>query len=179
MRYLEEVSYILLELEGEPELITDQLIEIYRSREIKYPKFFKMNLLCKLGFIACDLLLEKCPDVLTAESNEVATIFFNKHASLASDHFHQHSLETGELPSPAVFVYTLPNILNGELSIRYGWSSYNAFFVMNAKEEAEHIPEQAYFSQPFKYCISGWVDTDLPNHQAIANLKVYKAINHP
>ena len=176
MKKLEEVAAICLGFEGNVEHISDNLTELYRIREIKYPKYFKMNLLCKLGFIACDFLIEKHHELLAAQPDEVATIFFNKHASLASDHFHQHNLEAGELPSPAVFVYTLPNILNGELAIRYGWTGFNSFFVMNEKIEAEGIVQQVYLSQPLKYCVAGWVDTDLANETAIADLKLYKSI---
>ena len=45
MKKLEEVAAICLGFEGNVEHISDNLTELYRIREIKYPKYFKMNLL--------------------------------------------------------------------------------------------------------------------------------------
>jgi hypothetical protein len=47
---------------------------------------------------------------------------------LDSDLRHQEGIENNTV-SPAVFVYTLPNIVIGEISIKHKWRSEGVFFV--------------------------------------------------
>lgn len=177
MSALLKLNTIELFYTGSPESVDNQLAERYRSLGLKHPKFFKMNSLCKLGFLGCVALIESYQEELReAEKDQVATIFFNQYASIASDHIHHISLNENTLPSPAVFVYTLPNILNGEISIYYGWTGYNAFFVTDTEDESTmlRIIEDALHMQPFKYCIAGQVETDLMSEKYRARLSLFK-----
>ena len=58
-------------------------------------------------------------------------MFANKSSSLETDLKFQESISDKEnyFPSPAVFVYTLPNICLGEISIRHQLKSENSFFI--------------------------------------------------
>lgn len=98
---------------------------VYKSLNISYPKFYKMDDLCKLAFIASELLLQN------ETEKDIALLFSNNEASLDTDLKHQQSIQNPEdyYPSPAVFVYTLPNITIGEVSIRHQLKSESAFFV--------------------------------------------------
>lgn len=98
---------------------------VYKSLNISYPKFYKMDDLCKLAFIASELLLQNVTE------KDIALLFSNNEASLDTDLKHQQSIQNPEdyYPSPAVFVYTLPNITIGEVSIRHQLKSESAFFV--------------------------------------------------
>ena len=65
-----------------------------------------------------------------------------------------------KIPSPAVFVYTLPNILVGELSIRHGWKGENLFLV-EEKFNAEHLIEQVqmlFNNTSTEVCVVGWAE---------------------
>src|SRR5690554_4754805 len=77
--------------------------EFYKNLDISYPKFYKMDDLCKLAFIGSEIMLED-----TKEKN-IALLFSNSEASLDTDIRHQQSISSKEeyFPSPAVFVYTL------------------------------------------------------------------------
>ena len=101
----------------------------YQHFEINYPKFFKMDNLSKLAFLAAELLLKTENDTLVA--NNTALVFANKSSSLDTDLKYQESISDKEnyFPSPAVFVYTLPNICLGEISIRHQLKSENSFFI--------------------------------------------------
>lgn len=103
-----------------------------RHFEIQYPKFFKMDALSKLAFLGAELLLS--PIVEENEANNIALVLANKSASLDTDVKHQESISDKEnyFPSPAVFVYTLPNICLGEISIRHQLKSENTFFIFDA-----------------------------------------------
>ena len=92
----------------------------YKAENTKYPKFFKMDNLSKLAFLAADVLLKN--ENLNPEiDNDIAIVFSNKASSLDTDRKHQQSIQNKEsyYPSPAVFVYTLPNTCIGEISIKY------------------------------------------------------------
>lgn len=95
----------------------------YQHFGMAYPKFFKMDKLSKLAFLASSQLL--------TEERNTALVFANRSSSLDTDLVYQRSIEDKEAwyPSPAVFVYTLPNICLGEISIKYKLYSENSFFV--------------------------------------------------
>ena len=101
----------------------------YQYFEINYPKFFKMDNLSKLAFLAAELLLKTETELET--ENNTALLFANKSSSLDTDVKYQSSISDNEnyFPSPAVFVYTLPNICLGEISIRHQLKSENSFFI--------------------------------------------------
>lgn len=103
--------------------------KVYQEFEINYPKFFKMDNLSKLAFLGAELLLKKESD--EAKENNTALVFANKSASLDTDVKYQKSISDNEnyFPSPAVFVYTLPNICLGEISIKHQLKSENCFFI--------------------------------------------------
>ena len=89
------------------------LTQIYRSHIGDYPKFFKMDTLCKLGFVASELLLNSEGNRNFEPREDRAVILFNRNASLQADTNYQSTIQDSEnfFPSPAAFVYTLPNIV--------------------------------------------------------------------
>jgi 3-oxoacyl-[acyl-carrier-protein] synthase-1 len=94
------------------------LLEIYRKAVGDWPKFFKMDPLSKVGFVSTELLLStESPRVKDCEDR--AVILFNRSGSLADDRIYEGTIRSREevYPSPAVFVYTLPNILTGEIAM--------------------------------------------------------------
>jgi hypothetical protein len=100
----------------------------YRYAGTDYAKFFKMDNLSKLSFIAADLLLNNEPD-----NSNTALLFANTSSSLDTDVKYNESIvnEDNYFPSPAVFVYTLPNICMGEISIRHKLYTENSFFIFD------------------------------------------------
>lgn len=97
---------------------------LYQQLNSKYPKFHKMDNLCKLAFISAEFMKD-------AINTDTAIVLMNNASSLDTDRVHQNSIQQAEnrFSSPAVFVYTLPNIALGELSIRHKTQTENAFFI--------------------------------------------------
>jgi hypothetical protein len=114
---------------SESTVFTDFSKKAYKHFEIAYPKFFKMDNLSKLAFLGAELLLKSEND--PSKENNIALVFANKSSSLDTDVKFQNSIADPEsfYPSPAVFVYTLPNICLGEISIRHQLKSENSFFI--------------------------------------------------
>ena len=101
----------------------------YQQFEIAYPKFFKMDNLSKLAFLGAEVILKN-----ETSNNDTALVFANRSSSLDTDSKYQKSISDAAqyFPSPAIFVYTLPNICLGEISIRHQLKSENSFFIFDA-----------------------------------------------
>ena len=86
------------------------LTELYRAHIGDYPKFFKMDTLSKLGFVASELLLQAEGKPRFEPCEDRAVVFFNRSASLQADTAYQATIQDPDnfFPSPAAFVYTLP-----------------------------------------------------------------------
>ena len=63
------------------------------------------------------------------KDDEIALLFGNNHSSAETDIQFSNSYKDGNSASPALFVYTLPNILIGEIAIRNKWYGENLFTV--------------------------------------------------
>ena len=112
------------------------LVELYRRFVGDYPKFFKMDTLSRLGFIAAELLL-KHSDISMQPS---AVILANRSASIKNDTDYLATISDGNYyPSPALFVYTLPNIVTGEIAIRHQIQGETSFYILDKPEELEPI----------------------------------------
>jgi len=113
----------------DPTEFSDFSKKAFRNFEIDYPKFFKMDNLSKLAFLGAELLLKN--EIDKTKENNIALVFANSSSSLDTDVKYQKSISDKEnyFPSPAVFVYTLPNICLGEISIRHQLRSENSFFI--------------------------------------------------
>lgn len=141
----------------------------YKSLDTNYPKFFKMDALSKLAFLAADVLL-KNENLNSEEENDIAIVFSNKASSLDTDRKHQKSIDNEEdyFPSPAVFVYTLPNICIGEISIKYKLFSENSFFIFenfNAQHLLDYSNSLLATGKTDKV-LCGWVELDGDKYDA-------------
>ncbi|MBK1440807.1 hypothetical protein JHJ32_12470 [Parapedobacter sp. ISTM3] len=136
----------------------DFLRAAYRQLGIDYPKFYKMDGLCKAIFIAVELMARASGPF----ENDTALVFSNYSSSHLSDSKHAQDIsdEANPVASPATFVYTLPNIAMGEISIRHQLHSENVFFIFDS-----YLPE---FLVPYGHAmlddrkassiISGWTE---------------------
>lgn len=129
--------------------------QAYAALNINYPKFYKMDLLSKTGCVAAELIMK---GVAKPENPfESAVILSNSGASLEADARYQEA--SAKASSPALFVYTLPNIVAGELCIRYGMKGESNFFVSPAYQaDFLYAYIERLFSKNVKNCLSGWIE---------------------
>lgn len=129
----------------------------YKQEQISYPKFYKMDALCKLAFLGSEVLFSNI-DRSLYNDNEIAMVFSNSESTLATDTAYWES--TKDIASPALFVYTLPNIMMGEIAIRNKIKGENIFFLCEEfseeflKQEAELI----FINSKAKIALLGWVN---------------------
>jgi hypothetical protein len=90
-----------------------------------------MDALSQAGFLASELIKRAYPEMVTAyKDDEIAMVFANQSSSADTDLRFQRSYEQNGAPSPSLFVYTLPNIVLGEIAILNKWYGENMFAVL-------------------------------------------------
>ena len=150
--------------------IVQLLINAYKHFAIDYPRFYKMDSLCKLGLLATEILLQDAGLMQKYKPEEVALCLCNASSSLDTDKKYYHTI--AEMASPALFVYTLPNIVIGEICIRHGFKGENLFLIENELDEAFLKRQATLLLQPAgtKACIYGWVELLGNSYNAVVYL---------
>ena len=131
------------------------LTALYRAEVGDYPKFFKMDTACKLGFLLAERLAEE-PRFTPREDR--AVLMFSTCGSLCNDRHYEDTVR--EFPSPSLFVYTLPNIITGEIAIRNKYEGETSAYVQErfAPETFVSLVEQAFQDAVTESAVCGWVD---------------------
>ncbi len=140
------------------ELITG----LYKNRIGGYAKFYKMDKLCRLGFVASELLLQQEGRERFVEREDRAVVLFNHSSSVDSDRKYVESIGEGDnyFPSPSVFVYTLPNIVTGEIAMRNKYHGETSFYILPERDERRmrQIISTAFSDSMTESVLGGWID---------------------
>ena len=140
------------------------LTELYRRYINDYPKFFKMDTLSRLGFVASELLLGTLEEERFVQREDRAVVFANRSASLNNDRNYQQTIQQGNyFPSPALFVYTLPNIVTGEIAIRNKYLGETAFYVLDNEIQFWPLVNLAFCCSATHSVLAGWVECSRHN----------------
>lgn len=129
---------------------------LYKSLDLSYPKFYKMDRISKLGFLAAELLMQ----VVDSSINKDKVALLLTTADGCREIDEKFEASRSEIPSPALFVYTLPNIVAGEICIRNGFKGEQMVWV--ATEEDKRMSD-IYMSTLFSKgdtdaCIVGFIN---------------------
>ena len=152
------------------------LVQLYKSQVGDYPKFYKMDGLSRLGFMAAELLVKSEGRNVVDDAESRAVLFFNAHSSLAADRKYLESIVDSDnyFPSPAAFVYTLPNIVTGEVAIRHGYHGETSFYILPDKDDAlmQQVMLATTVDGRMRSMIAGWVDYIDAEH-FLADVAIY------
>ena len=159
------------------------LTACYKQRVADYPKFYKMDALARLGFIAAELLLQSLGETMYQERDDRAIVLVNRSASLVADRKYETTIQDegdNYYPSPADFVYTLPNIVTGEIAIRHHYHAETTFLVIEPDQTdstgAGSVPEmliaQAFCDPQVTSVLGGWLECSDEN-EFHADLGIY------
>ena len=143
------------------------LLSVYQHFSLKYPKFYKMDNLSKLGWLASEILIKESFSAEKYKPADTGVILANANASLDTDLKYTETLKTE--PSPSVFVYTLPNIMIGEICIRNNFKGETALFVAELFDAdfMEQYINILFNNQQMQVCIFGWVDVLKEDYNAV------------
>ena len=141
---------------------------LYHQYVGDYPKFYKMDGLSRLGFIASELLLQAEGLERFVACDDRAVIFFNHSSSIGADRKYLESIADPEnfFPSPSVFVYTLPNIVTGEIAIRNHYYGETSFYILpeRSEQQMEAILRASCLDTATRSIITGWLDYEDDEH---------------
>jgi len=134
---------------------------VYKQEKINYPKFYKMDAISKLGFMAAELVL-KDKTIEGYRPETVGVVLSNSSSSLDTDIAHNETIKdrSAYYPSPSVFVYTLPNIVIGEVCIRHKIKGENAFLISEAfnSKMLSSYAEELFINGWVDACLCGWIE---------------------
>jgi hypothetical protein len=144
---------------------------LYKKETISYPKFYKMDNMSKLGFLGTEMLLRDNSFFDRYSKEEIGIIMMNSSSSLDTDLLYNQTIKdkSNYFPSPSLFVYTLPNILIGEICIRHGIKGENAFFIFD-RFEPQKILDLVHLlldEDRAQACLCGWVEVLEDNFESV------------
>lgn len=136
---------------------------LYTALRYNYPKFFKMDKLCKWTMLAAEHLFSGDGIYDSIAKNRIGVAMATSHGCLDADKRYQNSMA---IPSPALFVYTLPNIMLGEICIRHGFKGEQLCMVSEHFDAAELYAAVSYMltQQGMDACLCGWADINEDQH---------------
>lgn len=163
------------------------LSAIYKQYIGNYPKFYKMDQLCKLGFVASELLLQAETEILENKSTvaakqtdeamvssekmarqDRAVVLFNHSSSVDADRKYMATISDKDdyFPSPSVFVYTLPNIVTGEIAIRNKYQGETSFYILPKRndKQMEEVLQTTFCDSQTQSILTGWIDYEDTSH---------------
>ena len=151
----------------------DEITGFYRLLQVDYPKFFKMDGLSKLGFLASEMLLTDTENRFTPRE-DVAIICFNRSSSLEIDTQYQATIADNEnyFPSPSLFVYTLPNIVTGEISIRNSFFGETSFYICKEFDvrQIAGIVKETFLDKTTTTVLVAWIEDWEETHEVFMAL---------
>jgi 3-oxoacyl-[acyl-carrier-protein] synthase-1 len=119
-----------------------------------------MDMLSRLAFVASELLIESEGQRAKGKSQR-AVVLFNHSSSIIADRQYMKSIEKDDFfPSPAAFVYTLPNITTGEIALRNGYHGETSFYLLAERNEElmQRVIKSTFIDREIKSIIGGWID---------------------
>jgi hypothetical protein len=146
------------------------LAPLYHQLDYHYSKFFKMDGLCKLAWLAAEaLLIDPSGKALyeSIDKSRVAVLLATTDGCLDVDHRFKASMS--DIPSPALFVYTLPNIMLGEICIRHGFTGEQLCLYMDDFDAEEILAQVKDLVQHrgVTHCLFGKVDAAAEKQEAM------------
>lgn len=140
--------------------------DVYRQLQYNYIRFFKMDVLCKWAWLGAETILKNDGSYVfdNLDKTKVGLVLFTGNGCLEVDKKYNETI--AEIASPALFVYTLPNIMLGEICIKYGFKGEQASLVspsFNATELHFWVND-LLANRSMDACLCGWVDATETGH---------------
>ena len=148
--------------EGVKSVFSQRISDEFHQLDRTNLRFFKMDPLSKLGYVTSEYLLRNIQLAEKYQPQEVGVVLANRSSSLDTDLAHQKIVDQ-HLPegaSPSIFVYTLPNVTAGEISIRHKIKGECTFFIQSEKDLSflRSYAELLLMNGILKAVIYGWCE---------------------
>lgn len=135
------------------------LTHVYKMYGFAYPKFYKMDSPCRLGFIATELLLGDKTEI-DRDSHAIVAIGYSGSINTDSRYCETICDSENYFPSPSVFVYTLANIVTGEIAIRNKIYGETSSYLIDSYDPAliTQLLMSAFADPAINTVTGGWID---------------------
>ncbi|MEP6846383.1 MAG: hypothetical protein ABI861_10285 [Panacibacter sp.] len=145
----------------------DFFLAAYSYFAINYPKFYKMDNLSKLGILATEILLKDSFQTEGKDPYNTGIVLSNSNSSLDTDKRYYDTV--ANIASPALFVYTLPNVVIGEICIKFAFKGENAFFIFDSFDAdfTTRYVNNLFETTGIETCICGWLDILENDYKAV------------
>jgi 3-oxoacyl-[acyl-carrier-protein] synthase-1 len=121
-----------------------------------------MDIFSKLAFLAAEIV-----SIHAEDDEKRSVILFNSSSSIVADRKHIATFENENdfYPSPSVFLYTLPNIVTGEIAIKRGYKGETSLYILNEYNEEiiNSVVESTFAQSTVRTMITGWVNCNSDN----------------
>ena len=140
----------------------NMLKAIFKQYIGDYPKFYKMDLLSQLAFVASDLLLQAEGTERNVPCDDRAIVLFNHSSSIQADCGYLSTIadDNNFYPSPSLFVYTLPNMAVSEIAIRNQYHGETSLYILPQKDNAvmKQVAQASLLDNSINSMVTGWID---------------------
>jgi hypothetical protein len=126
-----------------------------------------MDNLSKLGWLASEIVLKDSFKKEDYQPEEIGIILSNANSSLDTDRKYMESVN--DIPRSSIFVYTLPNIVTGEICIRNNFKGENAFFLFDSfnADFIKTYVDNLLDNTILQACICGWIELLEEEYKAV------------
>ncbi len=156
------------ELIGEYRIEETGLTEVYRNKIGDWPKFFKMDSLSKMGFVGTEMVLQQTGVI--PDEEKTCVIMANRISSMKDNREFAATIANHDdyFPSPALFVYTVPNVVTGEIAIRHHLYGETSFYILDKESDLDPILQSTALTTDAKHMIVGWLE------EGQATIRIYQ-----
>jgi hypothetical protein len=146
------------------------LHSVYTYFQINYSRFYKMDGLSKLGWLTSEILLQNLLQKDQYKPEDIGIVLSNTNASLDTDQ--KYLVSAKDIASPSIFVYTLPNIVTGEICIRNQFKGEGSFFLFEDfdPEFIKTYVSDLLDNDVLQACICGWIELLEDEYKAVLYL---------
>lgn len=133
---------------------------LYHNRIGDYPKYHKMDPMSKLGFLASELLIAAEGALRFVERSDRAIVIVGRSSSICADQAYQQTIASADnyFPSPAAFIYTLPNIVTGEIAIRNNYRGETLYLAQDSPQNTLPLMAQLLHEPGITSVLGGWIE---------------------
>lgn len=139
---------------------------LYHKLDMDYPKFFKMDELCRTALLGAEIVLRQAGCADDSPKRDMSVVLFNRSSSMDTDLKYIETINPDSYyPSPSLFSYTLANIMTGHICIKYRISGQSSLYVSEHFDADDFIQKVLWGLKTS--CLCGWVDCFRGHHELI------------
>ena len=163
---MKSVAHIVLTPE------TGNLTDLYRHHIGDYPKFFKMDLLCRVGLVASEMLLQQENAERFIPRDDRAVVLAGRYGCINNDREYEATIQPNNyFPSPSLFVYTLPNVVTAEIAIRNHYLGETMYYGLSDESQLEPLIAMTLDNRTISV-LGGWIEA-IDNEHFIADIHIW------